>query len=223
MTIKASYLESVDLFRDLSSHEVESIGLQTRLMSYHAGHLFYVPDDRSEALYILKKGRVELYRMSPDGRRVVVAILQPGTIFGQMTLVGQRLHHTYAEALDDCVICVWSRADVERLILEKPRVALRFLESMGRRLIQTEERLEEATFKRIPARVASLLIELNSEQGEAGIIKGYTHQNLADMLGTYRETVTQTLNDFKSDELIHIGRKSIEILNIGGLRTITDA
>lgn len=218
MSSKTAYLESVDIFRDLSAGEVESIGNQTTLMSYQAGHLFYLPDDPGEALFILKKGRVQLYRISPDGRKFVVATLQPGAIFGQMALMGQRMHNTFAEALDDCVICVWSRADVERVILAKPSVALRLLEALGERLFRAEERLEEMTFKRIPARIAGLLIELDHEQGDTGVLRGYTHQSLADMLGTYRETVTQTLNEFKQADLIRIGRKTIEIVDESRLK-----
>jgi CRP-like cAMP-binding protein len=192
-------------------------------MNYEAGHLFFLPDDPCEAMYILKKGRVQLYRLSADGRKFVVAVLQKGAIFGHMALVGQRLHHTFAEALEDCVICVWSRKDVERLILEQPRVALRLLETMGDRLFRAEERLEEVTFKRVPARVAGLLMQLDDEHGATGIIKGYTHQYLADMLGTYRETVTQTLNDFKNANLIRISRKTIEIMNLTGLRSVAES
>lgn len=218
MSSKVDYLESVDVFRDLSAGEVESIGSQTTMMSYKAGHLFYMPDDPGEALFILKKGHVQLYRMSPDGRKFVVATLQPGAIFGQMALVGQRMHNTFAEALDDCVICVWSRTDVERIILEKPPVALRLLEAVGERLFRAEERLEEMTLKRIPARIASLLLELDHEQGGTGYLRGYTHQTLADMIGTYRETVTQALNEFKQAKLIRIGRKTIEIVDVSQLK-----
>ncbi|MBZ0302257.1 MAG: Crp/Fnr family transcriptional regulator [Anaerolineae bacterium] len=216
------YLESVDVFRDLSAGEVESIGHKTTLMTYQAGHLFYMPDDPGEALFILKQGRVQLYRMSADGRKFVLAVLHPGAVFGHMALVGQRLHNTFAEALDDCVICVWSREEVRHLLMEKPQVALRFLEVMSERLFLAEERLEEIAFKRIPARVASLLIHLDDEHGGSGRLTGYTHQYLADMLGTYRETVTQTLNEFKSEQLIRIGRKSIEILDVPGLQIVAE-
>ena len=184
---------------------------------------FFLPDDPGEALYILKQGRVQLYRMSADGRKFVMATLYQGAIFGHMALVGQRLHNTFAEAVEDCTICVWSRADVERMILEKPQVALRLLETVGDRLFQAEERLEAVTFKRLPARIASLLMDLNREHGATGVIKGYTHQYLADMLGTYRETVTQTLNEFKSAELIRIKRKTIEIINLTGLRHVAES
>jgi CRP/FNR family transcriptional regulator, cyclic AMP receptor protein len=222
MPAKVDYLESVDVFQDLSASEVETLGQKTTLMCYQAGHLFYMPDDPGEALFILKRGRVQLYRMSADGRKFVLAVLHPGAIFGHMALVGQRLHRTFAEALDECVICVWSREEVEQLLLEKPQVALRFLEVVSQRLFLAEERLEEIAFKRIPARVASLLIHLDDEHGGTGRLKGYTHQYLADMLGTHRETVTQTLNEFKQGKLIRIGRKSIEILDAPGLQVVAE-
>ena len=223
MLTKLDYLESVDLFQDLSATEVESLGHKTTLKAYEAGHLFYMPDDPGEALFILKKGRVQLYRMSPDGRKFVLGTLHEGAVFGHMALVGQRLHNTFAEAMEDCVICVWSRDEVEQTLLMKPHLALRFLEVVSERLFRAEERLEEMTFKRIPARIASLLIQLNDEQGGTGVLSGYTHQYLADVLGTYRETVTQILNEFKNDELIRIGRKSIEILDAPGLKLVADS
>ena len=223
MVNKVNYLESVNIFRDLTAAEVEALGYQTTLITYSKGHLFYMPDDPSEALFILKSGRVQLYRLSPDGRKLVVAVLHPGAIFGQMSLVGQQMHNTFAEAFDDCVICSWNRTEVEQLILEKPQVALRIMEALSDRLVRTELRLEEVTFKRLPARIASLLIELTSDQDDDFILKGYTHQYLADMLGTYRETVTQTLNDFKQENLIRIGRKSIEILDAARLQKIADS
>jgi CRP/FNR family cyclic AMP-dependent transcriptional regulator len=222
MSHKTNYLESVGAFRDLSSAEVEAIGQNTTLMHYRARHLFYLPEDPGEALFILKEGRVQLYRMSPDGRKFIMAILGPGAIFGQMALVGQRMHNTFAEALDDCVICVWSRAEVEQVLIRKPQVALRFLEAVGQRLFMAEQRLEEVTFKRIPARMAALVLQLDGEQGQQGIVKGYTHQYFADMLGTYRETVTQTLNEFKERRLLHIGRKSLEIVDYQGLRRLAE-
>jgi CRP/FNR family transcriptional regulator, cyclic AMP receptor protein len=213
MSHKTDYLETVEIFQDLSHHDIEEIGQQTTLMNYKSGHIFYMPDDTGEVMYILKKGRVQLYRMLPDGRKLIVSILQQGTIFGQMALVGQHLHNTFAEALDDCLICVWSRHAVERLLIKYPRVAIRFLDAMGQRLFESEQRLEDATYKRIPARLAGLLLRLNHQGGHDGIVAGYTHQSLADLLGTYRETTTQTLNDFKSRNLIRTRRKFIEILD----------
>ena len=92
-------------------------------------------------------------------------------------------------------------------------VAFRFVESLGYRLTQLESRLEEIAFKSIPARLASLLLRLSDEQGDDTKVKGYTHQDLGEMLGTYRETITQTLNDFKADGMVEISRKQVNLLD----------
>jgi len=122
------------------------------------------------------------------------------------------MHNTYAQAVDDCVIYVMSRTDMERLFRTKPKVALRFIEAMGQRLREAETRLEEVTFKSIPSRLAILLLRLSKDQGVSRVT-GYTHQDLGEMLGTYRETTTQTLNEFKNQGWISIGLKKIEIHN----------
>ncbi len=223
MSTKLHYLQQVEIFQDLSQQEMQQLDHQALMMQYSAGHLFYAPDDPVERLFVIKQGQVQLYRLTPDGRKIVVAALESGAVFGHMALLGQRLHHTFAEAVTDCLICVFQREDVVQLLLKKPRVALRVLETMGRWLFDLQERLEETTFKRIPARLAGLLLRLNREHGQAGIISGYTHQTLADMLGTYRETTTQTLNEFKQRNLIRTGRKSIEILDERGLETLAEA
>lgn len=219
-TKKTDYLGAVDVLQGLSHTEIEHVSGQTRLVDYKAEHIFYMPDDPGEVLFILKKGRVQLYRMSPDGRKLVYAILQAGAMFGHMALIGQHLHQTYAQAIDDCVICIWNREQVEQTFIEKPQVAFRFLEAVGHRLAQVEERLAEVTFQPIATRLASLLLRLDHQAGGTGMLTGYTHQYLADMLGTYRETTTQTLNQFKAQALIRTGRKTIEILDVAGLKVI---
>lgn len=96
-------------------------------------------------------------------------------------------------------------------------VSFRFVEALGERVTSLESRLEEIAFKSIPARLASLLLRLSEEQGNGFVVAGYTHQDLGEMLGTYRETVTQTLNEFKGDGLIDISRKRVEIQDRDGL------
>jgi CRP-like cAMP-binding protein len=211
MTVKAIYLSQVDALRDLTGGDIADIEQHTRLVHYPQGHLFYMPDDPGEVLFILKQGQVQLYKISSDGRKLVLAVMRPGDIFGQMALVGQHMHSTYAESLDAVTICVWRRDEVEAYLKRKPEVALRFLDALGERLRQSEERLTEVTFKRLPARLASLLLRLD-DHGD-GLLLGVTHQYLADSLGTYRETVTQLLNEFKHHGWMSLGRKKIQILN----------
>lgn len=219
---KIGYLQMVDIFRDLSEDEIAEIDRATTMSSARKGKILYMPEDTSEVLFLLKQGRVQLYRISPDGKKLVIAAIGPGSVFGEMAFIGQGMHNTFAEAIEPCVICVMSRNDVERLLVTKPQVALRIFETLGRRLRDAEARLEEIAFKAIPARLASLLLHLADEQN-GDTVTGFTHQDLGEQIGTYRETTTQTLNAFKSQGLIAIGRKRITILDREGLQRVADS
>jgi len=212
----------VDIFQDLSEDEIQEIDRATTVSTCRRGKIFYMPEDTSEVLFFLREGRVQLYRISPDGKKLVIATVGPGAIFGEMALIGQGMHNTFAEATEDCVLLVMSREDVERLLVTKPQVALRVFEALGTRLKETEARLEGIAFKGIPARLASILLRLADEQ-DSDTIVGMTHQDLGEQVGTYRETTTQTLNTFKADGLIDIGRKRITILDREGLERVAES
>jgi CRP/FNR family cyclic AMP-dependent transcriptional regulator len=219
---KLKYLTELTVFQDLSPREMQELNRITTMSTVPRGRVFYRPEEPGEVLFILKEGRVQLYRISPEGKKLVITTLGPHTLFGEMALLGTKMHNTFAEAIDDCLICVMSRTDLERLILNKPQVALRILEVTGKRLREAEERLENMAFKGIPARLASLLLRLAEEQG-TDEISGLTHQDLAESVGTYRETATQVLNDLKSQGLIEIGRKRIKLLESMRLTEIAES
>lgn len=218
-------LHAADLFRDLSEVELAALEQRMARLTVEAGRVIYSPDERSETLFLLKKGRVRLYRLSPEGKILTTAILEPFSIFGEMALIGSGMEDSFAEALEDCELYVLNRWEVRDLLLADPRLARRLLDLIGRRLTDTERRLEEFAFKSVPQRLASLLLQL--AQGVAGLSEGtlalpvrYTHQQLAEMIGTYRETVTKLLNDFRQRGLIRIERGRIFILDPEALKEL---
>ncbi|MFZ2489058.1 MAG: Crp/Fnr family transcriptional regulator [Anaerolineae bacterium] len=219
---KLGFLSDIELFQDLSPKEIEELERLITISSVKRGKVFYRPEETGEVLFIIKSGRVQLYRISPEGKKLVIASLGPSTLFGEMPLLGQQLHNTFAEAAEDCTIFVMSRKDLERLFLNKPHVALRVLDITGRRLREAENRLQTMAFKGIPARLASLLLLL-AEESESLEVVGLTHQDLAETVGTYRETATQVLNDLKAQGLIEIGRKRITILDTERLMAIAES
>jgi CRP-like cAMP-binding protein len=219
---KLGFLSDIELFQDLSPKEIEELERLITISSVKRGKVFYRPEEAGEVLFILKSGHVQLYRISPEGKKLVIASLGAGTLFGEMPLLGQQLHNTFAEAAEDCVIFVMSRKDLERLFLNKPQVALRVLDITGRRLRDVEDRLQTMAFKGIPARLASLLLLL-AEEHDSLEVMGLTHQDLAETVGTYRETATQVLNDLKAQGLIDIGRKRITILDPEGLLAVAES
>ncbi len=214
---KVGYLKTVDIFMDLADDELAALEGSITTIPCAPGKIFYAPEDVGEALFILKQGKVQLYRISADGRKLVTNTLGPGTIFGEMTLMGQGMYDSFAEATEECHVCKMNRDRLEQLLLDKPEVALRILEVIGRRLLEVEARLEDLAFKTVAGRFASLLL-LMKEQGTT--IRGLTHQNLADDIGTHRETATQTLTKFRAMGLLDTGRKRIEILNPEGLQRV---
>ena len=125
-----------------------------------APELLYTPHRPVEALFLLKRGRIRVFRVAPDGRALTTAIVSPGTMFGEMALLGQRMYDNYAEALDEAHTCVMGRADARRLLLSDPRIAARIVEILGRRLMAMEQRLSEAVFSDVPHRVAAALCTL---------------------------------------------------------------
>ena len=221
MEEKTGYLAGIDLFRDLSERDMTELERVTTMTAMPRGRVFYRPEDPSEVLFVIKQGRVQLYRISPEGKKLVIATLGAGTLFGEMALPGQQMHNAFAEAMEDCSICIISRPDLERLILDKSSVGMRILELTRKRLSDAEARLEDMAFKGIPARLASLLLRLAADQN-SNAVTGLTHQDLAETVGTYRETATQVLNDMKAEGLIDIGRKRIEILDAKRLQSIAE-
>jgi CRP-like cAMP-binding protein len=217
-SIKVRYLSAIDDFCDLSPAELERLAKTTTMITCPRGRVIYRAGDAGDTLFLLKAGRIQIVRETADGKRLVIAVLGPGTFFGEMVLLGERLpRDSTAEALEDALICVMSRRDVEQLILADPKVGLRFLEQVGARLAETEAMVEEFAFKAVPARLAGVLLRLaDTEGGDPATIE-VTHQELADMVATYRETVTVVLHQFRQRGLVELGRRGITILDRKGL------
>ncbi len=220
---KMSYLSGIDIFRDLNAAEFAEIEPYFNTYRCASGRMFYMPEDRGEVIFFLIEGSVQLYRISLSGKKLVTSILRTGSFFGEMSVVGQGIHGTFAESVEAGFISVMRRQDFIRLLRIKPEVAIRFAEAMGSRMNVLEKNLEDLAFKNVPSRLAGLLLRSSEEQGRAVEIKGLSHQDLGEMVGSYRETVTQTLNQFKASGLIDIGRKRITLLDRGSLELVAQA
>ena len=144
---KLYYLAKADVFCDLRLEELKEIADAAMLTTCQTGRIFDSPNEHGEVLFILKKGHVQLYRMSDEGRKLVIATLGPGTLFGEMALTGMGMHDAFAEATEAALICIFNRSDLEETLMSKPKVAVRLLDFMGNRLRETEERLAQTLFQ----------------------------------------------------------------------------
>ncbi len=183
------------------------------------GTVLISPNQHSEVLFILKKGRVRLYRLAADGRSLTTAIIEAGQIFGEMVTLGQQMDDTYGEAIDRCVVCIMSRSDVYQLLLSDPRISARIAETLGARVAELERRLGDTVLMSVPSRIASALAAMaSSGRGDVRL----THEQLADLIGTTRETTTKVLGDLRERGLINLRRGRISVTDADGLRRLAD-
>jgi len=214
---KVFFLSESELFRGLTQLDLDEVERSTTMSTCTRGRVFYTPGETGEVLFILKRGQVNLYRMTTEGKRLITATLEAGAIFGEMSLIGQGMLDSYAEAADDCVLCVMSRVDVERLLSHHPSVSLRLLELVAKRLADAEERIADVVYKSVPARIATTLLRLSTEANRPVRL---SQQDIADMVGTYRETATRILNEMRADGLVELRRMQIEVLDRAGLEAL---
>jgi CRP/FNR family cyclic AMP-dependent transcriptional regulator len=206
--LRDALLAESDLFHGIGPREMGEIVQRLPMATCRKGKLIYSPEETGEALFILKSGTVRIYRLAPDGRKLVLAVLGPGTAFGEMSVLGQSMTGSFAEAIEDATVCIMSREDIEQILMEHPAVAIRMIELMARRAREAEDRLQQMAFDSVPQRLVPLLLSLADRSGR---VRGYSHQDLADMIGASRETVSRALNEMKDAGVVQTDRRELRL------------
>ena len=220
-------LSTVDIFQPLSHAEIERLNGQLPDVHLEGGEIFYSPEDRSERLFLLRQGKVRIFRTSPDGREFTLAVVEAGTVFGEMALTAQQLEGAYAQAMEPSEVSTMLREDLERLILEKPEVGLQITRLLSERLRRYETRLEDVSLKDIHSRLASIILLLIESEGVRTttgyrIPAHYTHQRLGTMIGANREAVTRAFGLLQDEGVVELRRRLIYVKNIGELRQVAE-
>ncbi|MEB3370960.1 Crp/Fnr family transcriptional regulator [Saccharopolyspora mangrovi] len=206
-------LSEVDLFRDLSRKEMAELGARAPLRDVAAGQVLYSPQRPTETLFIIKRGRVRLFQIGSTGQPVTTALLGPGTVFGEVPLIGIRMGGNWAEALEPSQLCLMSPHDVRELLLADPRITRRINEHMTAHIAELEHRLTDMACKTLPERLASTLWTLTkaTPPKEASEPVRLTHQQLAGLVNATRERTTTALGDLAENGLIRLHRGKITV------------
>jgi CRP/FNR family transcriptional regulator, cyclic AMP receptor protein len=176
------------------------------------------PKELFNNMYVLMEGNVNVICVSEKRKRLVISTLGAGAIFGYGALTGETGTQLSVEAVED--VTLWTiPAAMARAALERyPIITWGLLQTYGERLVQVEETLEEMAYCKLPRRLAGLLLDLADHM--TGLLEGYSHQTLADYMGTYRETVSSVLRDFRSQGMITVSYRRILIKDREGLADI---
>ncbi len=216
-------LSLVDIFEPLSEEEIERLNGQLPDRRLEGGEIFYGPHDRSERLFLLQKGKIRIFRTTPEGRELTLAVVEAGTVFGEMALTGQQLEGAYAQAMEPSQVSTMAREDLERLVLEKPEVGLKIMQVLSERLRRYETRLEDVTMKDVRSRLAGIIVLLVESEGvRTGtgyrIPAHYTHERLGTMIGANRVAVTRAFGLLQDEGVVELRRRLIFVSDIEALR-----
>jgi len=219
---KLQLLSMMDILEPLSQEQIEELIEWLPDTHFEQGQIIYTPEDRSEALFLLKTGRVRIYRLNPKGDEFTLAVVEAGTVFGEMALTAQRLPGAYAEAMESAYVCILKSEDVEHIVREHPDVGLKMMQVLSERLRLYEDRLEDIGLKSVPARLASLILQLTQSEGimtneGPKIPTRYTHQQLAAMISANRVSVTKTFAQLQDAGAVELKRRHIYVKDVEAL------
>ncbi|MCF8276852.1 MAG: Crp/Fnr family transcriptional regulator [Flavobacteriales bacterium] len=215
---KLWWLEKIHLFEGLSDKEMLKVEQRSTMKTKEKGTHIYFPNEPSKIIFFLKNGRVKIGSYSPDGKEIIKAIMHPGDMFGEMGLVGEETRNDFAIAMDDDVrVCTLNVEEILDMMRGNAELGLKITTTIGNRLSKVERKFESLIFKDARTRIVDLIREMATERGkvlaggEVLLEHSLTHQDLASLTATSRQTVTTVLNELKEKELINFDRKTILI------------
>lgn len=180
------------------------------------GTYLFLPEDRADVIYFIQEGSIKLGSYGSGGREITKAIYRSGEIIGAMALLGEDRHHNFACTMERVKVYVMKVSDMQEKIRQHHSLHLELMRLVGQRLLATEHRLESMVFKNSRSRIIEYLYELGQEQGqrvgyEVLVRKFLTHQEIANLTATSRQTVTTILNELRNDNIITFNRKRLLI------------
>ena len=222
-------IRGFDIFQHITDEEYKELDLVHNFLEAASGEYIYFPFQNHNKLYFTKEGFIKLGYIDEQGNEVIQEIIQKGEVFGQLTLEKNNDRDEFAQAYKSAVsLCAFTMEDFLRLLQKKPDMAIAFSFHLGNKLRKVENRLLNILNKDVKSRLAQLLLQLAADNksiinNTATIEKFLTHEDLAKLIGSSRQTVTTTLNQFEKQNLITVTKKNISIPDINTFKKIGEA
>lgn len=216
-------LYQVPFFRQLDDHEWEKIQQIAYRKSFASRSVIFHQGDARKAVYFICQGIVKIYKLDQDGNEQIINLLTAGDLFPHVGFFDATPYPATAEVLEPAELLVIPIQRFEQVLLETPSIAIKVMRVMGQKLLNLQQKLLELRMHDVHQRLVSILLRLTAEHGRPDgatiqITLPLTHQALANMAGTTRETVSRFLNQLKKEGILHIDRKKISILQLDALR-----
>jgi CRP/FNR family transcriptional regulator, cyclic AMP receptor protein len=222
---KLWYLQRFNLFQEFTEAELLAVVRVMDLRALERHEQVFQAGAPADRVYFLKEGRVKISRRGRFGRKVTLAILKPGEVFGEGAFTAGAVHEHEAEALETSIICVMTTSEFRALLHRKPALALRVLQNLSQWERLLEQRIADLVFKDVPTRLAETLLALGEYYCQPcahglGLELVITQQDLADLIGATRPVVNAALKQFERRGLISLHRQFICFADRDGLRRL---
>jgi CRP/FNR family transcriptional regulator len=213
------FLRQVSIFSGLKDDELDKIGGISIIRPYVKGRIIFMEGEPGEAFFFIKSGMVKISKLSSDGREHILHILNGGHVFAEVTLFNKAVYPATAEVLEDAEIGMIKNGDLERFIMENPAISLHLIKYLNKRLIEAQTKVRDLALYDTYARTAQALVKLAEDYGRktgrgTELDLGISRQELANIVGTTRETVIRALASFKKERSIDVDKNSIVILDM---------
>ena len=220
------YLKKIPLLAELPQDVLARLAERIQMNEIRRRHVIYLPGDPGAAVYFINGGRVKISKVTRDGKELTLAYRGPGELIGEMCLIEGGPREEMAEAMENALITEIERSDFERLVQQNGGLGYRLMKVLTRRRRELENKIENLVFKDVNSKLAELLIRLSIEYGvddARGVLVALkiTHQEMANLIGSTRETVSLTLSQFRRKGLIQTEGRKVIIADKEGLKALS--
>ena len=213
------YIKNCDLFAQVSPEDVSWLETRSKLRKVKRGEAVYLPDDSSDDILLVASGRIKICHSTPEGKQSILGFVDPGEIFGELALLDSNAtREGVAEAAEKSVVVAIPKNELLAIVQKYPSIVLGVTKLIALRRQRVERRLRNLLFRSNRDRVIHLLLELTEKYGrqaESGVELQIrlSHQEMASIIGSTRETVTVVLGQLQSEGLLTIARRRIMLLS----------
>jgi len=224
---KLLLIRNYDLWAHLSDEEYEELNIIHNFVEVKKGDYIYFDSHFHNKLYFIKEGHIKVGYINDDGEEVIKEIIQKGEIFGQFTLEKDNLNGEFARAhKQDVSLCAFNIDDFEKLLKQKPHLAVGYSKQVGHKLLNAEYRLINMLNNDVRSRLIGFFYQLAMQNGYDGMAASFelknflTHDDIARLIGSARQTVTGFLNQLEQEKLVQFNRKKIFIPDVKRLQQL---
>jgi len=219
------FLKKVPILADLGTDVVGRLAERVEMREIRRRQVIYLPGDPGAAVFFVNGGRVKVSKVTRDGKELTLAYRMPGEVFGETCLIDGGPREEMAEAMENALITEVERSEFERLLQTHAVLGYRLTKILAQRRRDVEAKIENLIFKDVNSKLAELLLRLGTEYGVEDsrgtlVALKITHQEMVNLIGSTRETVSLTLAQFKKKGLIQTDGRKVIIADREGLRAL---